>query len=115
MASYAITIIQGRLTRDPEMRYIERGDGEGIPVTNFTVAVNEGYGERESTEYIRVTAWRKLAETCAEYLVKGQEVTVFAGAPKAHGWIGEDGEPRARVELTAERVLFGPKPRNGDK
>jgi|AntAceMinimDraft_14_1070370.scaffolds.fasta_scaffold87797_1 single-strand DNA-binding protein len=111
--NFGKTILVGRLTRDPEMRYVGK-DGD-IPVTNFTIAVNEGYGDKETTEFVRVAAWRKQAETCAEHLIKGQEVLVEGGVPKSSAWINDEGEARSQVELSAHRVQFGAKPRNGDK
>lgn len=108
--NYGKTIIVGRLTRDPEMRYTS----DGTPVTNFTVATNEGFGDNEKTHFIRVAAWRKQAEACAEHLIKGQEVLIEAGAPTASAWVGDDGEARAQVELNARRVVFGAKPRSAE-
>ena len=67
-------IVIGNLGKDPEMRYTPSGQA----VTNFTVATNYKYttaeGEsREETEWFRVSAWGRLAETCNQYLAKGQE------------------------------------------
>ena len=58
-------LIIGNLGSDPEMRYTPNGN----PVTSFTVATNRRYkaadGEnREETEWFRVSAWNRLAETC---------------------------------------------------
>ena len=103
---YSKTILVGRLTRDPEMRYTD----EGTAVAHFTVATSEGYGENEKTHYVRVTVWGKLAENCAEHLVKGQEVLVEGGAPTASAWTDREGNPRATVEVTARTVQFGRKP-----
>ncbi len=68
-------VLIGRLTRDPDMRFT----GNGIPVTNFTLAVQRNYtnqqGERE-VDFINIVTWRKLAEHCAKYLAKGRLVAV---------------------------------------
>ena len=65
----------GRLTRDPEMRFTSTG----VAVANFNLAVDRPFvnaqGERE-TDFIPVTVWRKLAETCANNLGKGRLVLV---------------------------------------
>ncbi len=110
--NFGKTILVGRLTRDPEMRYVG-ADGD-IPVANFTIAVNEGYGENEKTHFVRVATWRKLAETCSEHLVKGQEVLVEGNVPTASAWVNGDGEAKAQVELTAYSVQFGAKPRSSE-
>ena len=107
MPGYAKTIVVGNLGGDPEMRYVgETGD---IPVTNFSLAINNGRSEEPT--WVRVTAWRKLAETCAEYLSKGRQVLVEGDLPQARIWTGKDGEARANLEMTARRVVFlGSKP-----
>ena len=74
---YEKHVIMGNLGREPEMRYTPAG----VPVTDFSVAVNKRYtnkdGERiERTTWYKVTCWRKLAETCAQYLKKGRTVIV---------------------------------------
>jgi single-strand DNA-binding protein len=103
---YQHVVIVGNLGRDPEMRYTP----SGVPVTSFTVAVNRKWknqeGElQEKTTWFRVTAWRRLAELCNEYLEKGRLVLV-EGEIDASAWIGQDGEPRATLELTAQNVRF---------
>ncbi len=103
---YQHVVIVGNLGRDPEMRYTP----SGVPVTTFTVAVNRKWknqsGElQEKTTWFRVTAWRKLAELCNEYLSKGRMVLV-EGEIDASAWLGQDGQPRATLELTAQNVRF---------
>ncbi len=103
---YQHTVIVGRLGNDPEMRYT----GDGTPVTNFSVAVSKRWTDRDGdaqdrTTWFRVTAWRKLAETTARYLSKGRMVLV-EGEVNASAWVGQDGEPRATLELTARNIQF---------
>lgn len=110
---YQHTVIVGNLGKDPELRYT----GDGTPVTTFSVAVNkrwvDGDGEvQERTTWFRVTAWRKLAETCAQYLNKGRKVLV-EGDVKATTWCDQDGEPHATLELTARNVQFLDRGTNG--
>ena len=110
---YQKTIVVGNLGRDPEMRYTP----SGTAVTNFTVAVNRRYtgkdGEtREKTTWFRVTAWDKLAELCNQYLSKGRLVLV-EGEIEASAFTGQDGDPKASLELTARNVRFLGGP-NGD-
>ena len=103
---YQNTVIVGNLGRDPEMRYTP----SGVAVTSFSVAVNRRWtgpdGEqKEKTTWFRVTAWRKLAELCNQYLSKGRVVLV-EGEVDASAWSGQDGQPRASLELTANNVRF---------
>lgn len=106
MASLNKVMIIGNVGSDPEMRFTPGGD----PVTSFSVATNEGYtdpeGERhEKTEWFKVVAWKRLAETCNEFLNKGTRVYV-EGRQNTNKWEGEDGQPHQRTELVASRVLF---------
>jgi single-strand DNA-binding protein len=100
-------ILVGNLGRDPELRYTPTGTA----VCDFSVAVNRQWKDRESDEqhkettWFRVTAWRELAETCAQYLSKGRQVMVV-GRVDASPWIGNDGQPRATLEVRAHTVRF---------
>lgn len=95
------TII-GRLTRDPETGTTPNG----VNYTNFTVAVRKRFPKEggPDAEFIRVTAWRKLGDSCAKYLSKGRQVAV-TGESTATGWLYE-GEARAQIEMTADDVEF---------
>lgn len=95
--------IIGNLTRAPELRTTDNG----IPVCNFTVAVNRrrsGNGQQEA-DYFRVTAWRGLGENCAAYLDKGRKVAV-TGTVSARAYTGSDGSVHATMELVADEVEF---------
>ena len=100
------TIIIGNLGNDPELRYTS----SGVPVATFSVAVNRKWTNAdgtpgEETKWFRVTAWRKLAETVNQYLSKGRQVMVV-GRVVASAFSGQDGAPRASLELTADTVRF---------
>ena len=107
-------LIVGNLGKDPEQRYTSAG----VAVTTFPVAVNRKWTNQdgtpgEETTWFRVTTWRKLAETCAQYLAKGRQVMVI-GRVAASAYVGQDGKPHASLEVTAESVRFlGGKNGNG--
>ncbi len=103
---YQSIVLVGHLGRDPEMRYTP----SGTPVTSFNVATTRRWTdaegqEQEKTTWFRVTAWRKLAETCNQYLAKGRLVLV-EGEIDASAWTDRNGEARATLELRASRVRF---------
>lgn len=103
---YQSIVLVGHLGRDPEMRYTP----SGTPVTSFNVATTRRWTdaenqEQEKTTWFRVTAWRKLAETCNQYLTKGRLVLV-EGEIDASAWTDRNGEARATLELRASRVRF---------
>jgi len=93
-------MIIGNVGKEPEMRYTPSGNA----VTGFTVAVNSRYGEEETTEWFTVTAWKKLAETCNQYLVKGQQVYV-EGRLQTDSWESE-GITRYKTKIIANTVIF---------
>ena len=95
--------IIGALTRDPETGATE----SGVNWCRFTVAARKRFhreGEPDA-EFVRVTAWRGLGDTCAKFLKKGRKVAVI-GEPKAHAWIGQDGQAKGQLEMTADEVEF---------
>lgn len=103
--------IIGHLGRDPEMKYAP----SGAAVTNFTVAVNRvrrdaGGGNVEETEWFRVVAWERLAETCDEHLRKGDRVYV-EGRLQSRKYTDRDGVERTAVEVVAsDLVMLGGRP-----
>ncbi|OLC67032.1 MAG: single-stranded DNA-binding protein [Actinobacteria bacterium 13_1_40CM_4_65_12] len=94
----------GRLTRDPELRYVPSGQ----PVANFTLAVDRpfknGQGERE-TDFIGVVAWRKSAELVTQYLSKGRLVAV-EGRLQIRSYEAQDGAKRKVAEVITDRIQF---------
>lgn len=98
-------LIIGNLGSDPEMRYTPNGNA----VTSFSVATNRRYttgGEtREETEWFRVSAWNRLAETCNQYLTKGSKVYVD-GRLTSRSFQGNDGQMRFSLEVNATDVRF---------
>jgi len=67
----------GRLGADPEFRVTPNGSS----VVNFNLATHESYKDKngqkvERTEWHRIVAWDKLAETCKQYLTKGKLIYV---------------------------------------
>ncbi len=99
-------MIIGNLGGEPEMRFTPNGN----PVTSFSVATNRVYntpeGERkEETEWFNIVTWNKTAETCNQFLTKGQRVYV-EGRLHTRTWEGQDGQKHSRVEVIANRVIF---------
>ena len=105
-------IVIGNLGRDPEMRYTPNGQS----VTSFSIASNRRYttasGEqREETEWFNVNAWGRLAETCNQYLTKGQQVYV-EGRLTSRTYQGRDGDTRVSLDINlTEMQMLG---RRGD-
>lgn len=103
------TILQGRLTRDPELRNTQ----SGTPVCSFTVAWSEKYKETETQLFLDCTAWRGTGEMVSKYFSKGKEIIV-EGKLSTRKWKDKEGNNRTSTEMTAERVHFcGPKDGGG--
>jgi single-strand DNA-binding protein len=67
----------GRLGKDPEGRFTPTGK----KVAMFSMAVSHRWkgqdgATKESTEWVNVETWNRLAEICQEYLHKGSLVYV---------------------------------------
>lgn len=102
--SYEITIIQGNLGGDPELKYLP----DGKAVCNFSVAVTRRRGDSKQTVWYRVAAWGETGESAAKYLKKGSGVLV-SGRVDARGYVTRDGQPGASLDLTAFTVQFTDK------
>lgn len=105
-ASLNKVFLMGNITRDPELRYVP----SGTAVATFTIAVNRVYltqtGEKkEETSFVRIVAWGRRAEVCAEYLSKGSPVFV-EGRLRSRSWETQDGQKRNTIEVIASNVQF---------
>ena len=104
---YQRIFLIGRLGRDPESRVTP----DGTPVTSFSVATDRRWtdanGQQQSkTTWFRVVAFRRLAQTCAEYLSKGALVAVEWEVQEPKPYAGRDGAWRASLDVTAAAVKF---------
>ena len=105
-------VLIGRLTRDPELRYIP----SGTAVCNFTLAVDKNLSrdkkqEMESknqptADFIRTIVWGKVAENCAKFLVKGRLVGV-QGRIQTGSYDDKDGKRVYTTEVVAQTVEIG--------
>lgn len=94
------TVLVGRLTRDPELRYT----GSGAAVVTFTVAVNRQFtnsqGEREA-DFINCVMWRKAAENFANFTRKGSLVGID-GRIQTRSYENQQGTRIFVTEVVAE-------------
>ena len=95
-------ILMGRLTRDPELRHT----GSGTPVCSFSVAIDNGYGDNRSTDFINCVAWNKTAEFVDKYFTKGRMIIVI-GRIQTRTWEDRDGKKNYVTEVVASEVAFG--------
>lgn len=104
----------GNIGADPEIRYTQ----DGTPAASFTVATTERWKGKdgqvqEQTEWHRITAWRRLAEICGEYLSKGSRVYI-EGKLQTRKWQDKNGNDRYTTEIVArEMKMLSPKGAGG--
>jgi single-strand DNA-binding protein len=96
----------GNLTRDPELK---QSEGKK-PMCIFGLATNRswttGTGEkREETEFHRIVAWDKQAETCQRYLKKGRKVHV-EGRLHTRVYTDKEGIKREVTEIVLEDMVM---------
>jgi single-strand DNA-binding protein len=99
----------GRLVQDVDFKIAPTG----TPLAILNIATNRVYKDRNNqtqkeTEYHKVIAWGKLAETCRDYLSKGRLLFV-EGRLHYRTWLSQDGTKRTQAEIIAENIRFGPK------
>lgn len=105
-------IIIGKLGKDPETRYTP----DGVMITSFSIATSEKWkdknGEKvEKTEWHNITAFKKLAEICAEYLKKGSQV--YCEGKIQHDTWEKDGVKHSATKIILEKMeMLGGKPKN---
>lgn len=105
MKGYNKTILLGNLTRDPELRTTQSGQG----VANFTLAVSRPYkdsqGEQqEQTSFINCVAWGKVGEIIAQYSSKGSPLLITGRIDQRT--YEKDGERRTSFEVVVEDFNF---------
>ena len=96
-------ILMGRLTRDPEMRHTN----SGTPVTTFSIAIDNGYGDNKRTDFINCVAWNKTAEFVTKYFAKGKMIVIADGRISTRSWETQDGKRAYATEVIANEVSFG--------
>lgn len=101
------TVLQGRLTKDIDLKYT----GSGTAVGNFTLAVERSFknaqGERE-TDFINCVVWRKQAELMSQYLSKGDPVNII-GSIQTRNYENNEGQRIYVTEVVANQFSFVPK------
>ena len=97
--------IQGRLTRDPELRYT----GSGTPVAGFALAVARDFADKatgtQKVDFIDCVAWRATGEFAAKYFAKGS-MAVVSGRLQMRDWTDKDGNKRRSAEVVADDIYF---------
>src|SRR5690606_8798659 len=97
-------VLIGRLTDDPTLRYTQQGHA----VTTFRIAVGRPFANQQGeweTDFFTIVTWRKLAESCANNLIKGRLVAVD-GRLQNRQYTRQDGSKGWVTEVVADNVRF---------
>lgn len=98
--------IIGRVTNDIESRTTPNGQ----TVVSFSVATNFRWTDaagvkQDKAEFHNIVAWRKLAETIAQYLKKGSRVYI-EGRLQTRSWDDQNGIKKYRTEIIADSMIM---------
>lgn len=100
-----VCVLIGRLTKDPELRYIP---STGKAVATFNLAVDRGFkgadGQKQ-TDFFNIVVWGKTAENCANYLAKGR-LAGIKGQIQNRSYDATDGTKKYVTEIIADQVQF---------
>ena len=96
----------GRIGTDPEIKYTQNGQ----PVCTLSVATNQIWKDesgvlQSKTDWHRVVAWGKLAETCHEYLKKGSKL-YLEGSLHTRQYDDKDGQKRHITEIKMNEMIM---------
>lgn len=98
-----VTMITGRLGRDPELRY----SGDGTPWVTFWVAEGQ---RREEPTWFECKAFGRMAEVIGQYGAKGRLILVQGQMVQEH-FETKEGESRQAWRLVATSLEFLDAPR----
>ena len=93
-------LLQGRLTKDPEIRLTSKND----KVARFTIAVDRDFN-REETDFINCVAFKATAAFIESYFTKGDMILV-AGRLHMQQYTAKDGSNRTAAEVLTDNVWF---------
>ncbi len=66
-------VVTGNLVRDSELKFIP---STGMAICKFTIANNEGWGDKKTVNFFNCTAFKATAEAIANYTHKGSKVLI---------------------------------------
>ena len=96
-------ILIGRLTKDPEIRYVN----SGTTIAKFSVAVDRRFAKEgeQSTDFISCVAFAKTAEFMEKYFHKGNKIALV-GRIQTGSYKNKDGATVYTTDVIVENVEF---------
>ena len=102
-----VVALEGRLTRDPELRQTTTGKN----VANFNIACDRGFKNadgKSQADFIDCIAWNKTAEFICRYFGKG-DLIVVDGRLQTRKYQDKSGNNRTAVEVSVNNAHFARK------
>ena len=101
----------GRLTRDPELRYVQSGNA----VARFSIAIDKPLSRerkqemesqnQQTADFINIVVWGRMAENCSRFTGKGKRVGI-TGRIQSGSYLDNDGKRVYTTEVVANNVEF---------
>ena len=108
----------GRLTKEPEIRYISKKNGKGeeesTVTASYTLAVARGYRHedgQQDADFFRCVAFGKNAEFAEKYLHRGTKIAI-SGHLHSGSYTNKDGVKVYTVNIVVEQHEFAESKRD---
>lgn len=101
-------ILMGRLTREPDIRYIQNQDGS-MAIARYTLAVDRRMakkaGEESTADFISCVAFGRSAEFAEKYLHQGTKI-VLTGRIQTGSYTNKEGQKVYTTDVVVEEQEF---------
>mgnify|MGYP000683001020 CR=1 FL=1 len=99
------TILMGRLTKDPEVKYLQ--DENSTAMARYTLAVDRRYRKdgKAETDFISCVTFGKNAEFAEKYLQKGLKILV-SGRIQTGSYVNQEGNKVYTINVIVEEHYF---------
>lgn len=99
-------ILMGRLTRDPNVRYIADRNGEQMAVARYTLAVDRRRkGQESEADFISCIAFGRGGEFAEKYLHQGKKICV-SGRIQTGSYTNKEGQKVYTTDVVVEDQEF---------
>lgn len=95
--------VSGRLTKEIELKFTP----SGLAVCEFSIGVNDGYGDKQKSYFFDVQVWKGTAEYLGKVASKG-DLLIIEGKLIQEQW-EKDGQKRSKLKIIAFEVIISKK------
>lgn len=109
------TILMGRLTRDPEVRYA--ANDSGMAIVRYTLAVDRrraAGNDGQSADFINCVAFGKTGEFAEKYFRKGTKILI-SGRIQTGSYTNQEGQRIYTTEVIVEDQEFAESKRASEE